>query len=112
MVACGSQQPGSASRASLVAGTVVAGPVSPVQRVGESATRPVHQATVQALRGSDIVAVAHTDTAGRYELTLQPGTYVILAKADRYQSKKPSETVTVSAGQTRTMDFVFDTGIR
>jgi hypothetical protein len=97
---------------SLVTGTVVAGPVSPVARPSAAATRPVAGATVEALRGSDIVATARTNAAGRYQLTLQPGTYVIQAKADRYSSKQPGKTISISAGQTRTIDFVFDTGIR
>jgi carboxypeptidase family protein len=112
MVACGSLRPGAGSRAALVTGTVLAGPVSPVSRPGVPATRPVRQATVEALRGSDIVAAARTDAAGRYKLALQPGTYVIRAKAGRYLSRKPAETINISSGETRTVDFVFDTGIR
>lgn len=111
-VACGSQQPERGSRACLVAGTVVAGPVSPVARPSAPATRPVPGATVEALRGSDIVAITRTDAAGRYQLRLQPGTYVILAKTDRYPSKQPGKTISISPGRTRTIDFVFDTGIR
>jgi hypothetical protein len=112
MAACGSQQPGAGSRASLVVGTVVAGPVSPVARPGEPATRPVSRATVEARRGSDIVVVARTDASGRYELTLEPGSYDILAKADRYFSKEPGKTITISSGETITVNFVLDTGIR
>jgi hypothetical protein len=112
VVACGSQRPGAGPSASLVTGTVAAGPVSPVARPGVPSTRPVRGATVDALRGDKIVAVAHTDDVGRYQLRLQPGTYVITVKADQYLSKKAGQTVTISAGETLTADFVLDTGIR
>lgn len=111
IVACGSQHP-AGYRTCLVTGTVQAGPVSPVARAGEPGTRPVAGATVEALRGTDVVAVARTDAAGRYELLLQPGSYVILAKPDQYRPRNPGETITVSAGETRTVNFVLDTGIR
>lgn len=113
MVACGSQQPAAGSPASSVGGTVEAGPVSPLARPGVPATRPLPGATVEALRGSDVVAATHSDAAGRYKLRLHPGTYLIRAKASgRFFSKKPGETVTISAGQTLTVNFILDTGIR
>jgi len=91
---------------------VAAGPVSPVARPGEAATRPVHGAVVEALRGSKVVAVARTDQAGRYSLTLRPGSYVIVVTDHRYLSERSSKTVAVSAGETLKVGFVLDTGIR
>ncbi len=81
-------------------------------RPGAPTTRPVRGATVEAQRGTEVVAVTHTDGAGRYELRLPPGTYVILAKADRYFAKMSSQTVTLSAGEMRKIDLLIDTGIR
>lgn len=111
IAACGSQQ-AAGYRTSLVTGTVLAGPVSPVARAGQPDTRPVAGATVEALRGTDIVARSRTDAGGRYELPLQPGSYVILAKSDQYRSKSQGETISVPEGETRTVNFVLDTGIR
>ena len=91
---------------------MAAGPVSPVARPGTPATHPVRGATVEALRGSEVVAVASTDHAGHYELKLPPGTYVILVKDDRYFVKQESQTVALSAGETLKVHFVLDTGIR
>ena len=91
---------------------MAAGPVSPVARPGAAATRPVSGATIEALRGSKIIAVARTDRAGRYTLSLPPGSYVILVTASRYLTEQTTKTVTVSAGQTLTVGFVLDTGIR
>ena len=81
-------------------------------RPGAAATRPVRGATVEALRGSKIIAGARTDGAGRYALSLPPGSYVILVKASRYLTNQATKTVTVSAGQTLQLGFVLDTGIR
>jgi Carboxypeptidase regulatory-like domain len=112
VAACGTQQPGAGLPASRVTGTVLAGPITPVARPGVPATRPVPGATVEALRGSEVMAITRTDDAGRYQLTLPPGIYVILAKADSYFSKRKSQTVTVTAGKTLKISFVIDTGIR
>jgi hypothetical protein len=112
MVACGSQQPAAGRPASAVTGTVAAGPVSPVARPGVPATRPVRGATVEALRGGQVVAVTHTGDRGLYKLTLPPGTYVILVKDDRFLVKTKSKKVVLSAGETLKAVFVLDTGIR
>ncbi len=112
LVACGSQRPAAGPPASLVTGTVAAGPVSPVARPGVPATRAVRGATVEALRGNQVMATAYTDEAGRYELRLQPGTYLIRTQSDKYLSREASKTVTLSRGQKLTVNLVFDTGIR
>jgi len=83
-----------------------------VARPGAAATRPVPGATIEALRGSKIIAVTHTDRAGRYTLSLPPGSYVMLVKTSRYLTKQTTKTVAVSAGQTLKVGFVLDTGIR
>jgi hypothetical protein len=112
-VACGSQHTGTDSLESHVVGTVTAGPISPVQHAGRPNTRPLPGATAEALRGSDVVAVARSDDRGRYGLTVRPGTYVIRVRPPgRFLSKDPVKTVTVSAGETLTVNFLLDTGIR
>ena len=77
-------------------------------------------AVVEALHDGSVVAAATTDDAGRHELTIDPGTYLIRATAGgmysktaegRY-SKEPDRTLTVSAGQTPIVGFTFDTLIR
>lgn len=112
VAACGTQRPADSPPASEVTGTVVAGPISPLAQPGVPTTRPVSGATVEAQRGTDVAAVTRTDGAGRYELTLPPGTYVIFVKADRYFAKRSSQTVTVSAGDRLKIDLIIDTGIR
>jgi hypothetical protein len=111
-VACGSQRPAAGPPASLVTGTVAAGPISPLARPGVPATRAVPDATVEALRGNQVMATTHTDETGRYELRLQPGTYLIRAQSDKYLSKEKSKTVTLPRGEKLTVNLVLDTGIR
>ena len=100
--------------ASVVTGTVQAGPIRPIVSAGDSRpnTRPVAGATVEALHEATVVAAATTDHIGRYELTIRPGTYLIRATAKGLYSKGPGRTVTVSSGETLTVTFVLDTGIR
>jgi hypothetical protein len=105
--------PATSSESAVVAGHVSAGPVSPVSRPGTPNTRPVAGAQVEALRGSDVVAVTHTDNAGYYQFTLHPGSYVIAVTYVGYRASAPlARTVTAAAGQTQTLDFAVDTGIR
>ena len=105
---CSAQPPGTAPGAALVTGTVS---VSVAPRVGPGmpAPRPVPGATVQALRGTDVAAAARTNAAGHYELSLQPGTYVIVVEARGYLSMLPPRTVTVSANQTLSVSFFLST---
>jgi hypothetical protein len=112
LAACGSRQPAAAPATSVVRGTVSAGPVSPLARPGVPSAVVVRGTPVEALSGSTVIAATRTDQAGRYEFRLQPGTYLIRARSDKYLSKEKSETVTLSQGQRLTVNLVFDTGIR
>ncbi len=96
--------------ASVVAGTVEA-IWSPNIQVGKPIeTRPMAGAVVEALHEGNAVAATTTDEAGRYELRVQPGTYLIHVKDNRRSF--PGETVTISTGETLTVDFLLDIGIR
>jgi carboxypeptidase family protein len=99
---------------SAVEGTVEAGPIRPVIMVGDSRpnTRPVAGAVVEALHEGSVAATSTTDDAGRYELRVRPGTYLVRATAAGLHTKEPARTVTVSPGETLTVRFVLDTGIR
>ena len=112
IVACGSQRPGAGRPASLVTGKVAAGPISPLARPGMPATRAVPGATVEALRGTQVMASTHTGESGHFELRLQPGTYLIRAQSDKYLSKETSKEVTLTRGSRLAVNLVLDTGIR
>jgi len=96
----------------VVTGTVEAGPIRPVSIVGQPSTRPLAGAVVEALRQGEVAAAAVTDDAGRYELELHPGSYLIRATATGLRSRQPGRMVTLSGGETLTVGFVLDTGIR
>jgi Carboxypeptidase regulatory-like domain len=93
-------------------GTVEAGPIRPIATADEPNTRSVPGAVVEALDDGIVVAAVTTDDAGRYELSVSPGTYLIRATARGLYSKEPGKTVTVSPGETLTVRLVLDTGIR
>lgn len=97
----------------LVMGSVEAGPLYPLTMPDMPNTRPVPGASVEALQDGNVVAATTTDDAGRYELRLDPGTYLIRARAEgSLHSKEPGKTVTVSSGESVSVQFVLDTGIR
>ena len=100
--------------ATVVTGTVEAGPLYPrfPPPPGMPNTRPVAGAVVGALHDESVVAATATDDAGRYELRVHPGTYLIRVRAKRMYSKEPGKTVTVSPGETLSVGFILDTGIR
>jgi carboxypeptidase family protein len=83
-----------------------------VDIVGQTSTRPVASAVVEALDDGNVVAATTTDDAGRYELRVPPGTYLIRATAEGLHSKGPGRTITIFAGETMDLRFVLDTGIR
>jgi hypothetical protein len=81
----------------------------PTCRPRDASSPPGASGTVEACCGTDVAAEARTDAVGHYELSLQPGTYVIAAKARGYLSIWPPRTVSVSAGQTPAVSFVLST---
>ena len=100
------------SAAAVVIGMVEAGPIYPLAKPDRPNTRPVPGAVVEALHEDSVVAATTTDDVGRYELRVHPGTYLIRARAEGLYSKEPGRTVTVSPGETLSVRFVLDTGIR
>src|SRR5262249_43479507 len=98
--------------AAAIMGTVEAWPIRPVAIAGQPNTRPVRGAVVEALHEGKVRAATTTDDVGRYELRVPPGTYLIRATAEGLHTKDPGKTVTVSPGETLTIRFVLDTGIR
>jgi hypothetical protein len=112
IAACGSQRFTAGPPPSLVTGVVAAGPVSPLSRPGVPATTAVPGAMVEALAGNRVMAADRTDKAGRYELSLPPGTYLIRAQSDKVLGNQQGKTVTLGKGRKLTVNFVLDTGIR
>jgi hypothetical protein len=101
-----------------IQGSVVAWPISPVSRPGESNTRPLAHAilTVQPAGSGEEVMRQRADAQGRFRIALAPGTYQIVALAPQPTHRGPGggkpATVTVLAGQWVDIILYYDTGIR
>jgi hypothetical protein len=101
--------------AGILWGSVTIGPLTPVCRVGTPCDGPAKQAQLTFSRKytfangvqSKQVAVK-TNAAGRYRLTLTPGTWTVRASVGM---RMTPTTVVVRAGTHRT-NFSIDTGIR
>ncbi|HEV2590499.1 MAG TPA: carboxypeptidase-like regulatory domain-containing protein [Gaiellaceae bacterium] len=107
-IAVAAPAPASPSAGSGIFGVVTEGPITPVCTDGSPCSAPAAGVTVQALRGWTAVAHAVTTRAGRYRLSLAPGTYRLRIA----HSFKPTViTVTVHAGW-RLRNLRVDTGIR
>jgi hypothetical protein len=97
-----------------VQGTVTAGPRCPVERIDRPCPpAPVRDGDVRLLRGDGSAAAeTHTDTAGAFQLTAEPGTYTVIATNTGGLRTQASRTVTLTAGRTEHVDLQVDTGIR
>jgi hypothetical protein len=99
--------------ATALAGTVVRGPTQPVCRVDASCEAPFSAAfTVE--RGGRVVAGFRSDSEGRFEVLLTPGSYVIVPGPDAPLPSPLSqrkEVAVASSGKTM-VRLLFDTGIR
>jgi hypothetical protein len=94
--------------AGIVRGTVAASPTCPVQRVGESCTRPVTHGNVTAEPDGQTVTL---DDTGAFELELPTGTYTLTVTTTEARSCPPT-TVTITAHQATSVAVDCDTGIR
>jgi hypothetical protein len=93
--------------AAVLHGTVTIGPLTPVCRVGTPCDGPAKRATLTFSHAGRSVTV-RTDAAGRYRVTLAPGSWRVRANVG--MSIEP-RSVAVRAGTHRT-NFAIDTGIR
>ena len=110
-----------------LAGHATVGPICPVEQVGKPCPVPPEaytarqvgvfaQATASTPEGQTneiLIASKHLDANGNYQFSLMPGTYTIKASGmmvDRLDAVVG--TVTIKSGETATLDFSIDTGIR
>jgi hypothetical protein len=107
---------GAALEKSGVQGTVVEGPVFPVERPGVVNERPLPGATIIARTlGGQEVARTRSDKAGYFKLELAPGSYRIVSMRPNLDDVRPAPepiTVIVKPGQLLDLKIRFETFIR
>lgn len=106
--ACGAQP---ADEQQGIYGTITIGPITPVCRVDIPCDGP-YQTTIIVSNSEGEVTRFNSDAAGRFNVSLPPGTYTLTsAGSGRFPGASP-QTVTVYPGLYQQVDLSFDTGIR
>jgi hypothetical protein len=98
--------------ASGIDGEVILRPVSPVERPGAPDFRP-YEATIAIVDATGrTVAKAHSGPDGRFEIVLEPGTYVLRPESADMYPQAPAQTVSVAGNRFTPVRIVYDSGIR
>ena len=100
-----------------IRGSVVAGPISPVERPGVPSTRPLPQATIVVQTPQDHHEIKHqkADGSGRFQIALPPGKYLLTphpAHGEQSFERTRPQQVTVETNKFTEVTLQFDTGIR
>jgi hypothetical protein len=106
--------PGSAaSPSSGISGLVLYGPTCPVQRVGQSCTRP-YEATITVRRepGRRFIARVRSSSSGHFTLRLPPGRYLLVPRSGVPYPRGSSITVVVRRHHYASVTIRYDSGIR
>ncbi|TMK36594.1 MAG: carboxypeptidase regulatory-like domain-containing protein [Actinobacteria bacterium] len=110
LIACG-RTSGPASTSGIF-GTVTAGPTCPVERVGSPCPPAPWVGTVRATDDAGHPTETTTDENGDYTLTLEPGSYEVVAVTDGGPPTGQPVAIDVQAGHPIRVDLTVDTGIR
>ena len=100
---------GAASSGSGLRGLVTKSPTRPVCIAGKPCSAPAPGVKL-IFTGTSVTRTVVTDARGRYAIGLSPGRYIVAARGAKF-GLRPG-TVTVTAGQFKTLNLVIDTGIR
>jgi hypothetical protein len=93
-------------------GTAHRGPTRPVCRVDNPCTAPL-SATFEVWQGGRVVARFESDSAGRFRVRLDPGTYKVVPDASTgILIRSQAQEVTVGPNGFTQVKWEFDTGIR
>jgi hypothetical protein len=98
--------------ASGIAGDVILQPVSPVERPGSTNSRPYEALIGIVDKAGRTIAEVRSDANGRFDIVLEPGTYVVRPESPAIYPHAPAQTVTVAAGRFTPVHIVYDSGIR
>ncbi|KQV36868.1 hypothetical protein ASC93_21820 [Massilia sp. Root335] len=98
--------------ASGIDGDVILRPLSPVERPGSANQRPYRAVIGVADAAGRPVAEVRSDANGRFEIILEPGTYVLHPESEAIYPHAPDQTVTVVKDHVTSVRIVYDSGIR
>jgi hypothetical protein len=113
LAACGGEDAGGEDRTSGIRGRALAGPQCPVEIEGSPCPDLPWQGTVVATdAASGEESTVTTDSEGRFELSLAPGTYEVAIVAESSPTFAKPQTVEVEEGSFTEIVVSVDTGIR
>ena len=94
--------------------TITKSPTQPVCREGESCSSPFAYEVLNifAATGGDSVATVTTDTEGKINVALPPGSYYLQSATPAKMGTLPRNDFTITSGQTTSISLEVDTGIR
>ncbi|MFL5827538.1 MAG: carboxypeptidase-like regulatory domain-containing protein [Thermoleophilaceae bacterium] len=98
-----------------ISGTVATAPTCPVERLPPDpscAPRRLAGAEVTVVRRHRRVATTHSDSDGRFRLSLAPGRYVVRASTGHALPRPETRVVRVRRGKVARVRMVLDSGIR
>jgi hypothetical protein len=110
LIACG--RTSGAASSSGIFGTVTAGPTCPDERVGSPCPPAPWVGTVRATDDTGHGTETRTDESGNYTLTLEPGSYEVVAVTSGGPPTSKPVTIDVLPGPRIRLDLTVDTGIR
>ena len=100
-------------RDSGVAGRVLYGPTCPVQRIGQSCTRPYRATiTIRSWQTRRLIARVRSSRRGWFRVALAPGRYLLVPQAGKPYPRASPQTVTVRSHRYTEVTVDYDSGIR
>jgi len=109
LAACGNAAGGPTAGKTVVNGSVVLQPATPVCRVGSSCSKPLPGFELVFSRHGKVAARVKTGAHARYRVSLSPGRYAV--SATRRGGLQPNR-VHIRATASARVNFSFDSGIR
>lgn len=103
---------GAHSGPTVVTGTVLLDPATPVCRVGVPCTKPLSGFKLTFWRNGAVAARAKTNAHGRYRVTLEPGAYRVTHPHGALGKGLTPKRISVPPAPTATRNFRYDAGIR
>lgn len=100
-----------------IEGQVLIGPTCPVMRAEDPscADKPYPATLLGLYQNGQLLARLVTDDQGRFKVSLEPGTYILVPERKTGQLARPRQTeqeVVVKAGAYTQVRVIYDSGIR